>query len=82
LPALSNDTIKVTEKLNGGTVGLAQRIQWHSKWEAMDITIPAWSTPSKPRPSMLPSAPKPAPLAQPNLVTAFLDVLKSIFKRG
>jgi putative chitinase len=84
LPALSNDIIKVTEKLNGGTIGLSERIQWHSKWEAMDITIPAWSTPSKPKPPVVqsPASANASARQATNIVTAFLDGLKSLFKRG
>lgn len=74
LPALSNDIIKVTEKLNGGQEGLAQRIQWHSKWEALNIEIPVWTGSSHPAPNMVQSAPKPA--------TGLLAFLKSLVNRG
>ena len=40
LPALSDDTYKVTLKLNGGTVGLAEREHWLTKWKAMNVQLP------------------------------------------
>lgn len=81
LPALSDDVVKVTEKLNGGKIGLNERIQWLNKWKALDITIPAWDTQAKP--TVIPSAPKTADAAPSgSFVTAALDALKSLFKRG
>ena len=84
LPALSNDLRRVTEKLNGGTVGILQRQQWLDRWEAMDVAIPVRSSVSKPLGNVVQSSnnQKPPAAPAPNLFTSLIEAFKAFFKRG
>jgi putative chitinase len=37
--AKANDIVNVTKRLNGGTIGLVQRIQWFSKWKTSNADM-------------------------------------------
>jgi len=78
LPALSDDLYHVTLRLNGGTVGLAERQQWLTKWKMLDVVFPT-KTPQ----IVVPSGPKPPATvpAQGNWLTRLIDAILSIFKR-
>jgi putative chitinase len=64
--AKADDVLGVTRRLNGGTVGLAQRQIWLAKWKAALGTAPMVFGPA-PAPV---SARKPAPVAPPPLTPA------------
>lgn len=38
--ALKDDVLNVTKRLNGGTIGLAERRNWLAKWKAAAVKVP------------------------------------------
>jgi len=81
LPALSDDLYHVTLRLNGGTVGLAERQQWLTKWKMLDVVFP-----TKTPPIMVPSTPSPparvpAPTPTGNWLATLINAILAIFKR-
>jgi putative chitinase len=55
--AIKNDIFNVTKRLNGGTVGLAQREQWLNRWMAEKVPVPQISgNPSPKAPDVVASA--------------------------
>ena len=75
--AEKDNVVGVTEKLNGGTNGLAVREQWLVKWKAA-LARPAAAAASVQPP---PAAPKPAPVVTPEILTALRDLLAEINTR-
>ncbi|MDB5555440.1 MAG: putative glycohydrolase [Rhizobium sp.] len=84
--AQTDDVLGVTKRLNGGTIGLAQRQAWLAKWKAALAGAPSYSAPAKPAappsPVIPPSAP-PSPPAAPQAsgwLQALITLITSIFK--
>ena len=87
--ARNDDIVGVTKRLNGGTVGLAERKAWLSKWQAALGTSPVQfsesaAAPPPQAPSEKPPPPplstKPAP--EPSFWAAFFMLIGRLFKRG
>lgn len=78
-----DDVLGVTRKLNGGTIGLAERKAWLAKWKAALGTAPLiWrvaAPPLVPDPSP-PPAPSPA-AAAPSTVSTIFAALVAAFRR-
>jgi len=80
--AKADDVLGVTRRLNGGTVGLAQRKMWLAKWKAALDTAPLVLAPapaSARKPA--PVAPAPAPAASQSLLAGLIAALVAAFRR-
>jgi putative chitinase len=83
-PAISDDIKTVTLKLNGGYVGLAQRQQWLSRWQAIGLVMelgdrPVENTEPAPRPAPVPTT---TPVQPTGIWGIILAIFKAIFKGG
>jgi putative chitinase len=93
--AKADDVLNVTKRLNGGTVGLADREGWLSKWKAALGTGPVKFGPAAsvappiaaPAPMPVPAAPRPDPVPQVTPVPAqsalakFIAAVVAAFRR-
>lgn len=69
--AQADDVTGVTRRLNGGTIGLAERKVWLGKWKAALQQAPA--------PVAVPA--QPAPVAKPSLLASLIAALIAAFRR-
>ena len=85
--AKADDVLNVTRRLNGGTIGLAQRQMWLAKWKAALGSAPIVFVPTpvsarKPAPVLPPLAPAPPSAAKPqSMLARFIAALVAAFRR-
>ena len=80
--ARADDVLNVTRRLNGGTVGLAQRRIWLAKWKAALGTAPIVFGPAPARPQKpAPVSPAPPPAAAQSLLARLIAALVAAFRK-
>lgn len=93
--ARNDDLVGVTKRLNGGTVGLAQRAEWLAKWKAAVGSVPSVSKPpitagdTKPAPTDLHEkdnepnvGPEPAAPSVASAIAKLITSIFSLFNKG
>lgn len=85
--AKADDVLNVTRRLNGGTVGLAQRQMWLAKWKAALGSAPLAFPPAPAARKPAPASPKPVPVLPPpsaapqSMLARFIAALVAAFRR-
>lgn len=86
--AKADDVLNVTRRLNGGTIGLAQRKAWLAKWKAALGDAPVVLAASPPLAPALPSTRPPEPATAPagappsSTVSRIIAALAAAFRRA
>jgi putative chitinase len=78
--AAADDVLNVTRRLNGGTVGLAQRKVWLAKWKAALGSVPIVLAPAPKAPRPVPISPPPSAAPQ-SLLARFITSLIAAFRK-
>jgi putative chitinase len=86
--AKADDVLGVTRRLNGGTVGLAQRQAWLAKWKAALGSAPIVLAPAPPARKPAPVPPAPSPVSPPppstapqSMLARFIAAIFAAFRR-
>jgi putative chitinase len=79
--ARADDVLNVTRRLNGGTVGLAQRQAWLAKWKAALGAGPVVFAPAPKAPQPAPASPPPSAAPPQSLLAQFIAALLAAFRR-
>jgi putative chitinase len=79
--AKANDVLGVTRRLNGGTVGLAQRQVWLAKWKAALGSAPIVLAPASAARKPAPVSPPPPAVAPHSMLARFIAALVAAFKK-
>ena len=80
--AKNDDVLNVTRRLNGGTIGLAQRTAWLAKWKAALGDAPIMVDASPPLAPALPSAAETAPASPRSGWAHIIAALTAAFRRA